>query len=90
MIKQTDVVKYKVYYKENDVLKTIHCDTFASAAGAACGLNGVYRSIDVYASSIDGESSWSATLYVYSSLDNQRRVANSHALKQVLKHQGVI
>lgn len=85
MIKETDVVKFVVSYKSNGELTRQEFSTFASAAGCASALNNITRMIDVRATSPCGQSAWSACMYIYSAQDNTRRVANNHAVNEVLK-----
>ena len=73
---------FKVSYKQDNKLKTLQFDTFASAAGAASALDGITRLINVEFK--DTDFSHSGTMYIYSK-DNTRQVANQYMIDQVLK-----
>ncbi len=77
---------FKVSYKQDDKLKTVSFDTFASAAGHASGLNGITRLLNVEFKGKD--FSHSGTMYIYSK-NNTRRVANQYMINQVTKQGGI-
>lgn len=87
MVFNTDIATYSVCYRENDVLKTYQCSTFAAAAGTADALHGIVRLINVTFSNKDGTSSISGCLHIYSK-DNTRRIANQYLVNQALKRGG--
>lgn len=90
MIYKTDVVIYSVSYRDNNgVMQTDKHNTFAAAAGQASALLDRTRLINVSASNIEGDSSISGTLYIYSKGQSERRVANKHLINQVAQYESL-
>lgn len=84
MIRKTDTVRFIVSSRDGEKLVRSVFSSFSAAAGHASALDGITRMIDVSAASPCGQSSWSACMFIYSSEDNTRRVANEYAIRQVL------
>ena len=83
MILPGDTLKFTVTYIKDGELDTLTFDTFAAAAGTAGGLQGMTRLLSVKASNPDNSSSWSATMYIYDRVTNQRKVASKVAVRAV-------
>lgn len=90
MIFKTDIVTYSVSYQDdNGNMITDKHQSFASAAGQASALLNKTRMINVYASNVEGTSSISGTLYIYSKGQSERRAANKHLINQVSQYESL-
>jgi hypothetical protein len=88
MIFKTDIVIYSVsYMNDNGIMITDKHTSFASAAGQASALTDRTRLLNVSASDVEGMSSISGTLYVYSKGQSERRAANKHLINQVTQYE---
>jgi hypothetical protein len=81
MIKNTDKVEFILSYKKSGLFKSETFDSFAGAAGAASAMLDHTRMISVKAG--DSKFSWSASLYMYSQGQSERKAMNEHAIKAV-------
>lgn len=90
MIFKTDIVTYSVSYQDdNGNMITDKHTSFASAAGQASALTGKTRLLGVSASNVEGTSSISGTLYIYSKGQSERRVASKHLINQVAQYESL-
>lgn len=88
MIYKTDILIYSVTYKDdNGVMHTDKHQSFASAAGQASAMLDRTRLLNVSASNVEGTSSISGTLYIYSKGQSERRVGSKYLVNQVSQYE---
>lgn len=88
MVFETDIAKYSVCRQVAGKLVRQDFATFAAAAGCADALDGEVRMINVEFSNVEGTSSISGMLYMYSR-NNSRRVGSKHLVAAATKRKGL-